>query len=391
MASKGKKESSSKGRISRKQRAKSTGSLSWKVFFVIIAAAILFVGTIILHKDLARLFDSLTAERAGQSSDYTALEDAIMAAAVSFGINPDNIRVSFSGPDEDLTGASNDIRISHLYPKTLFHLKLRDNLVPTGFTIEDCIESRNGDFMTFQISHPDFRDYRFNLISDRSAKPQASYYSVIIDHVQSLPSEQRVRLADDGAFYTFILTPGVRGFTKTRQELVSKQRQIIYEVPLESRKFVGLMNAAASIVGLRRVSDLEQAMNTLKGLCRDFNYLYVRGKEWNLSEELARKLGEAGFVIFAGGEPVNRKEIDIFLQGGGRIVKTTERMESDSRDKLRMDLLRYHREELLFNNWGIIIVEANAGLHENLGNSVDYLNRFNCKLTPISQILLRIG
>ncbi|MBD3232789.1 MAG: hypothetical protein GF315_03590 [candidate division Zixibacteria bacterium] len=391
MASKGKKKSSSKGRISRKQRAGSISSLSRRAFFVIIAVAILFVGTIILREDLIRLFNTLTADKPGFSSDYAALEDAIMETAVTFGINPDNIRVNFSDPAEDLTGASNDIRISHLYPKTLFHLKLRDNLAPTSFTIEDCIESRNGDIMTFQISHPDFRDYRFNLISDRSAKPQASYYSVIIDHVQSLSSEQRIRLADEGAFYAFILAPGVKGFTKTRQMLVSKQRQIIYEVPLVNSRFIKLMNAAASIVGLKRVKDLDQAMNTLRRLCRDFNYLYIRGKNRELSEELARKLGEAGFVIFINGEPEVDKVMEIFLQAGGRIIKATQRMEGDSRDKLRMEMLQYHREELLFNSWGIVTVEANAGLYENLNNSVNYLNRLNCKLTPVSQILLRIG
>ena len=45
----------------------------------------------------------------------------------------------------------------------------------------------------------------------------------------------------------------------------------------------------------------------------------------------------------------------------------------------------------MFNVWGLVIIEAGIDMREGIDTGINYIGRLNCKLTPISQILLRVG
>gem|GEM_PF-5152199 len=320
---------------------------------------------------------------------FASLKAAIISTASSFGVNPDDVHWK-DEKGEDIAPQQNEIRLSPLYPKMLFHKELVDNLSGTGFTITDCVQSPDGKSLEFFIEGEDKSKFNFTLISDPNTTPLASYLTIIIDKIQSLPPNDQEAVMNSGAMYAYILTPGEKGFTKTRERLLSSGiEQILYEIPFSTPKFIRLMNAASHIVGLKKVKNLEQAMNILKRLAGNFKYIYARGRKWHFDDDLLEQLNKSNFIIFCGTDTDYEEAGNSTANGKIKLIPFLNRITAQNSD-LRLQILNYHRRMLFTGNWGIIIVDSGQNRNESLKKTSKILNRLNCVIIPISQMIMRI-
>lgn len=322
---------------------------------------------------------------------FDELKSIITETAASFGVNPGDI--NWADPDRDPDNPEksllNKIKISSLYSKMIFHREFMENIVAAGYVISDCVESSDGKRLDFTLTGEDGSEFEFRLISARGVSPLASRLSVIIDNVQSTSGLVRGKLQNLGVMYGYILTPGKAGFTKTREALLTIGQQVLYEIPLQEDRFVRLMNAAAPIVGLKKVRNFEQAINVIQRLTGNFKYLFCRGTTNSIDKKMANYLGNAGFVIFSDSEEING-ELEIFINSGGKSIKNIPVIESGREGYQRMKILEHHRKILMSDNWGALIIKADDKTPDEIKEAVQKLTRLNCKITPVSQLLLRI-
>jgi len=192
-------------------------------------------------------------------------------------------------------------------------------LTPTGFQISDCVESEDGKALDFKLQDDEEHTFEFILVSDNRTKPLASHLTLIIDNIQANSSAVVNRFLSHKAVYGYILTPGVKGFTRTRETLAASEQQTIYDIPLQEDKFQGLMNAAASIVGLKKIRNFQQAITVLNKLTGNFRYLYIRDDNNSINAKMAEELGKAGYIILSE-EKEPKGEIEAFINAGGKII-----------------------------------------------------------------------
>jgi hypothetical protein len=381
-------------RMSRIERAGArdeTERRTTNILLVVIAIMIIFAGYF-GGKEIIEVL-SERYDRSEQTYDnYDDLKEILAATATSFGVNPDDIIWERSmepyGEYSDMPPF--EIRISSLYPKMLFHHELIENLVGSPYVISDCIETENTRSLDFTITAEGEPPFKFRLTSDSRVMPLTSYLTIIIGDIQSRYNEIRENMVKVDKVYGYILKPGVRGFTKTRELLSGAGYQILYDIPLQEDPFVRLMNAAASIVGLKRVRSFDQAMNVMIKLAGDFKYLYKEPSGNSIDSRMAESLGKAGFVIFSAGDSL-AGEAGLFRKSGGRTVLGIPSYNNKQNDSLQPALMDYHRRILLSNGWGAIIVEAGTNTIDDLSIASRQLSRLNCRLAPISQLLMRIG
>jgi len=365
---------------------------SAKRYFILAAGIFVLIIACFGVRDLLTAVSRTAPEQTYPQVKLDDLKSAIVMTAASFGINPDDIRWENeqAGYSSSENGHLNEVRISTFYPKLNFHRELMKNLVGTGFTISDCLESPDGEYLDFRFLGLDKSEFAIRLISDRKVMPLATHLSIIIDGLQSQSRTVQEELLGLGVMYAYVLTPGIEGFAKTREGLLSGGQQVLYEIPLQEAGFVSMMSAAAPAMGLKKVRNLQQAVDVLQRLTGDFKYLFARASSKPPDAKMAEVLGRAGFVIFSAGENLGGST-DAFMASGGKLVQGVLSFENYSEEYLRLQLIEYHRKILSSDNWGIVTIKAGREMASSIRETAQQLMRLNCKTTPVSQYLLRIG
>jgi len=381
-------------RTSRRQRGvgKRRSSGGGKVFWVVVLAIVLAVAVYVFWDRASNLMKADSTREIYPPEQYESLKDAIVATSLAFGINPDDI-IWADGDNEEASefaGDMQEVKISPFYPKTMFHLELIENLAATDYVIEDCVEIANGLSLEFSLINLNKSRFKFRLVSDKGTLPRASHLAIIIDKIQSQRRDVQQGLSGLGVMYSFILSPGMGGFAEMRKVIQVGGQQILYEVPLERNKFIRDMNGLAHLVGLKRIGNLDQAVYVMELLAGDFKYLFKRDPGLAIDKDLAESLGKSGFIIFAESE-MDEIGKEAFLRAGGKMVGSLSRTKAETVERLYSTLLEYHRKMLFSDNWGAMIVEADGSAAEGLEKAAKQLSRLNCKVTPISQLVLRAG
>ncbi|MBD3169215.1 MAG: hypothetical protein GF307_07005 [candidate division Zixibacteria bacterium] len=392
MALKGKKGGSPHHtRLSREERTRmmSEGDRRVMNIVMVIAAIVLLVAIYFSGKQVVDLLADQYYARMSVPEKQTKLIEPVIRTAASFGVNPEDIRkTDFAGENEAMESIY-EVKISSLYPKMIFHRELIRNLSGTEYDVVDCVESGDEKSLDFTLKAGDEDILKFRLTSSRGVSPQASRMIVILDKVQAQTGKSRTELLNLGVMYSYILKPGSLGFTDTREALEAGEQQIIYEIPFDEGSFTRLMNAAASIVGLRKARDFDQAFHVMQRLAGKNKYVFWREGSPPLGEKLAEKLGGEGYVMLSDADDI-KGEVEIFTKAGGKLVKDINWIEGESEDRIRLQMLDTHRKMLLTDNWGIVLISVEEGAATGIKNAANQLSKLNCKVTPVSQYLLRI-
>ncbi|MCP4632946.1 MAG: hypothetical protein GY855_08460 [candidate division Zixibacteria bacterium] len=383
----------SQSRISRKQRAGLINtSINFKPFLWVIVVLLALITAYYGADVFKEIFGSGDKTESLSPERFDSLRETITATAVSFGVNPEDIRWAgiYDKGNQPVEFVSNEVRLSSLYPKMLFHSELMMELLPTGFQISDCVESEDGKALDFKLHDDEEHMFEFILVSDNRTKPLASHLTLIIDNIQANTSAVVNRFLSHKAVYGYILTPGVKGFTRTRETLAASEQQTIYDIPLQEDKFQSLMNAAASIVGLKKIRNFQQAITVLNKLTGNFRYLYIRDDNNTINAKMAEELGKAGYVILSE-EKDPKGEIEAFLNAGGKIITGLTKIRKENRNNLQRVILEHQRKMLLANNWEAVVIDGSEDITDDLKSTLRRLSQLNCKVSPVSQFLLRLG